>query len=333
MEAHLRFIRMKRTLEHIIKIFNENGGAMRTNELYERLRETYGFNHTKKNLIETYFPLLEHGAVSGVEFFRAAKRGDKHRLIDHRKILNAAALEEEKRIYIKLALESLEDLQDISKHHDDIARKLHIDRMHIPFYIKPENYERLQTDKEEIETLERAIKNDLAVVFDYKGELFHVEAYRMVNFEGIWYLYGKDINETKDNPYKTWLLEYIDHIEIDSRTRHSLDDDDVEAMLENAYDANFIPDNVIETELFVRYPSAEKFRLKSFFPNQTIVEENEKGIRIKAYVSTHEELLPEVLSFLPDISIIKPLSFKRRLLVCIRKYLEQERKYSNDEYS
>jgi len=314
--SNRRFIQMLDTLEHIISLFSEFPLGLTTAELYELMQQRYGYTQTQKNLKNTYLSLLEDGAIKGVSF-EFINRG-KHKLKDSR---FDGALEREKKIYVKLALESLEDLQDISNCHNDVCSRLHLDELEVPFFIKSESYQELNTSEYEIKLLEDAILQDNIIVFDYKNHPYHVAPLRMVSFDGIWYLYGKDIEEKTTNAYKTWLLKYIDNVEIMYDKKHDIDDDEVEEDLDNAYDAMFVPDKQITIELKASTQIAELFELKEYFPRQKILKRTDKSIYIQSIISTYQEILPEIKSLIPHIEIVNPQELKDMLDNDIKAFL------------
>jgi len=313
------FLAIKKRLEQIIAIFSRFPGGLTTQELYEEMQRVYGYKQTRKNMTDTYFKLLEEGAIEGVVFTRVFR--GKHRLTD-RRFQNG--LDKEKRAYIKLALETVETVDDISKHHHEVCTRLNLDTLPLPFYIKPESYQKLNTDEEEIETLEHAIVERKLIEFKYRDESwFVVEPYRLVNFDGIWYLYGRDTQEHKGNDHKTWMLEFIDEVDIDHTTRHDTSEAEIDEDLENAYAPYFIPDKEIEVHLAVDAKVAEYFKLKAQFPDQKIVKESEEELQITAVVSTYDEILPEIKMWLPYIEIVSPKSLRDRLDEDIRTYMQK----------
>jgi len=319
-DKNMRFIEMAQHLEEIISIFKRHPAGLTTNELYEQMQTLYGYTQTKENMDRTYLKLLENGAVEGVKFQRTFR--GRHKLVDTR--FENAALDEEKKVYIKLALETVEDLDDISRHHKEVCSKLHLDDLQIPFYIKPEVYQKLNTDEEEITNLEDAIKGDNIIEFRYKKKWYHVAPYRLVNFDGIWYLYGKDMEEQDEHNHKTWMLEFIDDVRVFHSQKHDTPDEEIDEDLENAYGAQFIPDNEIEMHFFIDTAVVDLFRLKAHFPKQQLIEEKANGILFRSIVSSFEEVEQEIKSWIPHIHIIKPDTFREKINTQLYHYLQQE---------
>jgi len=313
----MRFIDMANHLEEIIEIFRQFPDGLTTQEIYEQMQVRYGYNQTKENLDRTYLKLLENGAVKGVTFKRVFR--GKHKLIDNR--FENLALDKEKKAYIKLALETVEDLNDISRHHKDVCRKLNLNELELPFYIKPEAYQHLNTDEEEIGNLEEAILGDYLIEFRYKEKWYHVAPYRLVNFDGIWYLYGKDMEESSQFNHKTWMLEFIDDVTVFHSERHDTPDREIDEDLENAYGAKFVPDQQIKMLFFVDNSVAELFGMKSHFPKQKRIREEEQGVVFESTVSHFDEIKAEVKSWIPHIRILEPHDWQETIEAELRAYL------------
>jgi len=319
-DKNMRFIEMAKHLEEIITIFKRYPAGLTTGELYEQMKLLYGYNQTKENMDRTYLKLLENNAVKGVQFKRVFR--GRHQLIDTR--FENAALNKEKKAYIKLALETVEELDDISKYHNEICSKLHLDNLQIPFYIKPEAYQRLNTDEEEVTSLEEAILGDNIIEFQYKEKWYHVAPYRLVNFDGIWYLYGKDMEEESKHNHKTWMLEFINDVTIYHTEKHNTTDEEIDEDLDNAYGAKFIPDHKINLCFHIDNTVADLFKLKAHFPKQKIVKEQKDGIVFSSVVSSFEEIEPEIKSWIPHIRLISPDDFRKKIEAQLKAYLNKQ---------
>ena len=172
-------------------------------------------------------------------------------------------LELKKKTFIKLALEAMEDLSDLSRQHEHIEKELNLENLNTPYYIKAKEYEYLDTNDLDIKDLQAAIIQDYIIDFLYQGTYYHVEPYRLVNFDGVWYLYGKDIQEKEDNDHKTWLLQDIDKVEVYYGQTHEKSDEQIEGELDNADDASFIPDHQFDVVVKVSSKIAHIIKTKN----------------------------------------------------------------------
>jgi len=234
----------------------------------------------------------------------------------------AARQEREKKVYIKLALDAVRNMEDLSEMHDGLVQELQIDPSAIPYYLKSENYEEIDTDDETIRELQEAIRQDNNIAFDYRGESFYVAPLRIVNFDGIWYLYGLDHQEREANRWKTWLLSEIENPEIYYDERHDIADSEVDEDLEEAYSPLFVPDREIRVRVRVHPPATEFFRLREQLPRQRIVGEEGESLIVESIVSTFADLEAEIKSFLPHVEVLEPKELREKILADLRRYLE-----------
>lgn len=271
--------------------------------------------------IQNYINEINEGYIQGVELVKL-KRG-YYKVIDNRTNINEASIEAEKKVYLKLAVETMEGLSDISKHHDEVVDDLKLNKVSTAYYIKPEAYEKLNTDEEEILLLEEAILKDTIIIFSYKSKEFHVEPYRLVNFDGIWYLYGKDKEEHRDNPYKTWLLEFIDNVEVEYSQKHNTPDDLIEEHLEEADSAGFVVGNEFEVKLKVSHQIADIFRRRNHLPDQHSTIQEDGSLLVSSTVSTYSDIDPEIKSWIPYVVIIEPLEYKEKFKLELQEYVNR----------
>ena len=257
---------------------------------------------------------------------RIESRGGRHWVHFDKEIENLA-LDKEKKVYLKLALEATEKIRHLSDPAEEIAEDLGLDRLESPYFIHAEEYEEIEENNETIRELEEAIRGDHPIFFRYDEEEFYVDPLRLVNFDGIWYLYGKDREEVDGNPWKTWLLSGIHETEIEYAQRHEIPDEAVEEDLEEAPSPHFVPDREEKVRLRVAPEAAKYFRLKEFLPRQrTLREEQDGSILIECVVSRYEDLQREVKSWLPHLEILEPEEYRRRLNEEIGEYCRRMRR-------
>ncbi len=274
--------------------------------------------------IQNYYDLLSNEDMStnfiqDVRMIR--KKKGFYTLEDHRVDLEDVALERDKKVFIKLALDNLENLTDLSKHYDEIESELKLNKIKTPYYIKSEEYQKLNTDEEEIENLEEAIINDHIVIFTFRSKEYYVEPYRLVNFDGIWYLYGKDRNETQENAYKTWMLKHIYKVEVSYDETHNLPDNEIDEDLEKAESAMFIPDKKYTVKVKIHKKVAEQFIAKIHLPEQHVEKQPDNSLIVTTTVSTKADIDNEIKSWLPHIEILEPKDYKESFKKELEDYL------------
>ena len=231
-------------------------------------------------------------------------------------------IDEQPKIFLKLAIEHLENLSDLSDEHETLLQQLNLHTLDNPFFIKPEEYEALNTDEEELKELHTAIKHDTNIAFTFQGKEYHVEPYRLVNFDGIWYLYGRDIEEKEENDHKTWILKDIDNVEVYYGEKHDTPDEEIEEELEEAYSAEFVVGERFEVRVWISPEKAAYFLLRKQFPNQVVTKQPDGSLIVTATVSTYADIDPEIKSWLPHIRVLEPLAYKERFISELRRYIE-----------
>lgn len=300
-------------MELLIAHLNQNPDGITTQELSEFL----GCNI---KTIQNYINDLNNQFVEGVELVKICR--GKYCIIDSRTPIDKAAINMEKKVYLKLALEALQNLSNISQYHGELIKDFKLDTLNMPYSIKTEDYQKLNTDKEEVEILEEAIVNDNIIVFEFKSKNYHVEPYRLVNFDGIWYLYGKDIEEKGENHYKTWMLKYIDKVEISYGEKHDTPDDEIDQDLSMAYSAQFILDKFFDVTVKVAAQVSDIFTERNHLPNQISEKLPDGSLLVTSTISTYEDIDPEIKSWIPYIEIIKPLDYREKFIAELQGYLD-----------
>lgn len=303
--------------ENIVNYINSHQ-ACTTDELVEYISSINKCNITKRTIQHDLKYLKE--VWNGGEL--TSHNGQHY--IKLTKNLSNQILEVEKKTYLKLALEAFEELTDLSSCHGEITKELNLDKLSTPYYIKPEEYQVLNTDEEEIKELSNAIQQDHVIEFEFKGKYYHVEPYRLVNFDGIWYLYGRDIEEKESNDHKTWMLKHIDKVETYYNSKHNTTNEEIEEDLKDAYSANFVVDKEFEITVKVSSEIADIFKEKNHLPKQKTILLSDGSLIVTSTISTYADVDSEIKSWLPNIEIVEPLEYKEKFLNELREYLNKD---------
>ena len=229
-------------------------------------------------------------------------------------------LERKKKTFIKLAMEAMEDLSDLSEVHANIEKELNLENLDTPYYIKAEEYENLDTNDEEVKDLEDAIDKDYIIEFSYQEQYYHVEPYRLVNFDGVWYLYGKDKEEKEDNDHKTWLLQDIEKVEVYYGKTHKKSDETIDQELDDADDASFVPGHQFEVVVKVSSCIADMIKRKYFLPKQRVETLPDGSLIVTSTVSTYDAIDPEIKSWIPHIEVLQPEEYRVKFKEEIARY-------------
>ena len=156
---------------------------------------------------------------------------------------------------------------------------------------------------EHFHIIERAIAEFRVVRFSYNGKLRHVYPYKIVSFEGYWYLYGEEFLENK---LKTFYFKGIDHPEL---TPEVFEPNDVpHQILERAINVWFEPDKKPFEVTLRAFPEIAKYFLRRpLSSTQRIIKTYEDGsMDITVSATSSKEILQEVKKWIPDLIITSP---------------------------
>ncbi|MEN8303736.1 MAG: WYL domain-containing protein [Campylobacterota bacterium] len=169
--------------------------------------------------------------------------------------------------------------------------------------------------------LEEAITKHSVVVFNYNEKLRHVKPYKIVSFEGYWYLYGEEILENK---LKTYYFKDIDHFKInhDSFTPNK----EVYNILERAINAWFEPNKKpFEVIIHVSSAIAKYFHRRPLSSTQRIEKiYDDESMDIVLLATSDREILHEVKKWMPDLIIISPKPLAIQAKEVADKFLDRQ---------
>lgn len=341
------------TLENIITIFQDHEGEISTKNLLYAMEKSFNYSQNIRSL-ENHLTRLENGHITGITFTKAAKRFENtkdkskkniHLLLDsrisamgemenkHKKMLTKEKLMAEEKAYMRLALQAIKDLPRLSdKHYNDIEQRFGLDDLNTPYFIESEETELLEPSTFNTSELIYAIVNDCPVEFKYSGksrkDIYIVEPYKIITFDGLWYLFGKDIDDAI-TPYKTWRLKYIDNTDIDRTAKHGTTDETIEKILDKAHSADFVVDDIedasvksIHVEVRVSAFIVDKIQL----PGEIKEILNDDGSRtIICDISSIKEIDRDIKAWLPHIEIMEPLWYKEKVKKELIAYISKLR--------
>jgi predicted DNA-binding transcriptional regulator YafY len=349
---------MKRIYEDIIHIFALNEGRISTNDLQLELETSYKYTKDVRTTVN-YLKRLGAGAVEGVKFtwvpkgqhiledLRELDRKDvleyfeKKESKHQKKIASKKVIYGEEKAYMRLAMESIRKLDTLSeKHHREIEKRLGLSGMNeSPYFIDNEDMESVDMSDPDILYLKEAITHDAITEFRYTGksskEWYVVEPYKLIIFDGLWYLFGKDCDDTRQ-PYKTWRLIHIKDVdyEKDGTLKHTMDDKDTENLLKYADDAQFkvcTEENKphIKRDITVKlkiYPEViHLFDHEAHIPGAVSepTAESDGSLILTTKVNTYNDIRAEIKSWLPHIEILEPKELREELLMKVEEYRDR----------
>jgi len=169
--------------------------------------------------------------------------------------------------------------------------------------------------------LQEAISLCVVIGFHYKDKYRTVKPYKIVNFDGFWYLYGEDVMDSK---IKTFYLKDIPLIH---KSKDSFEiDASLQDRLEGAMNAWFEPNSELFTvRLLATKEIAKYFDRKPLSKSQQIVARHKSGdIEMEIMVTSENEALFEIKRWIPSLIVISPQSLAQKLRQISHEFSERQ---------
>lgn len=188
-----------------------------------------------------------------------------------------------------------------------------------PIYTKID-IEDISSKLQEIKTIESAINENKKINFQYQKEenSFEVvaEPYKIVNFEGFWYLVSK-----KDGYLRRYYLKNISGVEIlDEKFRKSKQ---LQTNLDNAINIWFEETKPYEVELLISSQISKYFQRKPISKTQYIKGFDDNGdMQLTLTITDDNELIPLIKYWLPHIKVVKPKELNEKIKKDVEKFLK-----------
>lgn len=207
---------------------------------------------------------------------------------------------------------------------DDFLREIFDSSTQSALLVKGHSYEDLAGKEPLFKELEKAILNKNKIEFGYrKGGILKqydsVDPYKLINNKGIWYLVCRD-----DGKLKTFSFSKIQTLkQLDGQFQH---DPSIETLLAED-DSVWIGEDTKEVVLKVSQVVADYFKRRKLIANQIIEKELEDGsLIISSKVADHNQIIPIVRYWIPNIRIISPEGLQEEIEQSLRDYLCFSRK-------
>ena len=234
--------------------------------------------------------------------------------------LSKSSLKNDEMLFVYLALSQIKDInKNFEKTTHNIFSKLLTPKYSSPYHIKGESFENIDMDSSLLNDIESAIEYKNTVSLGLKNRVFIIEPYKVVSFDGIWYLLGKDLEDKK---IKTVFIHEI--IKMTVKKEKFVLDKPVEDILENVHTAWFKDGNSMEVLIKVSSKAAYHFKLKNILQSQKILkEENDGSLLIQFSVSTEEDIDNTIKAWIPDIELISPKFYREKFIKELQDYINK----------
>jgi len=152
-------------------------------------------------------------------------------------------------------------------------------------------------------SMEKAINDFNTITFVYNDKKRNINPYKIVSFEGYWYLYGEDLT---DNRLKTFYFKNIYSLVI---SVHNFEPDvNIYKILEHSINAWFEPNNTpFEVSLHASVNIAKYFDRRPLSKTQRVQKVYDDGsIDLVLLTTSDNEILHEVKKWMPDLVVLSP---------------------------
>nr|WP_321265942.1 WYL domain-containing protein [uncultured Sulfurimonas sp.] len=237
--------------------------------------------------------------------------------------LNRTVLDSDEMMFLKIALSQFDDVKNIDKIKHRIFQKLANNSFYNPYFIKQDDIEDLNIDSIFVERLEKFIKNQEILELTLTNKIIEIEAYKIANYDGFWYLFAKDLSDGRVKTFKLSQIKKINSINKYYKTSQKI----IEETLKKTHSAFYDDGNCFEVLIKVDKDAAIYFKSKDFLQSQKILEESIDGsLKISFEVSHDEDIDNIIKSWLPHVEVLEPKRFRDKLLNELKIYLQKVKK-------
>ncbi len=189
-------------------------------------------------------------------------------------------------------------------------------KLNSAYLVKNQGFENISHHQDWFNKISAAIVKLSPVEFFYKEKHRVVHPYKLVNNEGVWYLFAEENEQLKSFTFsKINQFAWTNESNVFSPKKEFLD-----IIFQN--DTNWFSQTLIEVILEVDNVAKEYFFRKYILPNKQILEEKDNCFTISTKVSYDDEILKVVKYWIPYIKIISPLYLQEKFTNILQDYLK-----------
>ena len=139
--------------------------------------------------------------------------------------------------------------------------------------------------------------------------------------DGMWYL-GYLLEPEAKRKQEIRTLRYTHILKVEPLVEEDFEKPAwVKETLKDARNIWFNRDRCIRVVMEISNRIKDYFELSEYFPAQKIIAEGKDTFKVEAKICTHNEAVPNILRFLPDIKVIEPIDLKDEVDRRISEYL------------
>jgi len=215
--------------------------------------------------------------------------------------------------------------QPFQKAVDRVLERLYESAASMPVFVKIDDAMPLDTTY--LNRMVKAIRDKKHLIFQYtsREKAVHpvqMEPYRVVYFEGFWYLIG---NETATGILKRYALDKIKDLKL-LKTGFKSIPKNLDAVLQESANIWFAEKATIEVEVLIDAQVSNYFKRRKMFPTQQIREEKPDGSLVVTFRVGHEEAIRNLLkSWIPHVSILGPPDFRKQFVQEVKTWAQKQK--------
>lgn len=184
------------------------------------------------------------------------------------------------------------------------------------YLVKNQGFENISHQQDWFDKVSAAIVKSNPVEFTYKEKHRVVNPYKLVNNEGIWYLFAEENERLKSFTFsKIKQFSWTNESKVFIPKKEFLN-------IISQNDTNWFSQSLIEVVLEVDNVAKDYFLRKDILPNMKILEQKENSFTISTKVSYDDEILKVVKYWIHYIKIISPLYLQEKFTNILKDYLK-----------
>ena len=214
--------------------------------------------------------------------------------------------------------------QPFQKAVDRVLERLYESAASMPVFVKIDDAMPLDTTY--LNRMVKAIRDKKNLSFQYtsRKKAVHpvqMEPYRVVYFEGFWYLIG---NETATGILKRYALDKIKDLKL-LKTGFKSIPKNLDAVLQESANIWFAEKATLDVEVLIDAQVSNYFKRRKMFPTQQIKEEKPDGSLVITFRVGHEEAIRNLLkSWIPHVSILGPPDFRKQFVQEVKEWAQKQ---------
>jgi predicted DNA-binding transcriptional regulator YafY len=219
--------------------------------------------------------------------------------------------------------------QPFQKAADGVLDRLYDCVTTMPVFVKIDDA--IPLDSALLNRIVKAIRERKRVGFQYAARQgmephpVNLEPYRVVYFNGFWYLIG---NEPATGILKRYALDRITDFRLSGSVFKGVPED-LDAILKGSANIWFTEEQNLEVTVLIDGQVSHYFKRRKMFPTQEIREERPDGSLVVSFRMGQYEAIRNILkSWIPHIVILEPAEFKKDFLADVRRWVRKQGKLS-----